>query len=132
MPINKKKAGIVHIPSGLTPYPEKHEITAADILARHFVTDVFFMPHTLYKTADFSIDDLPWELKSPTGDGKYTIQHALQAALKQSPNIVFDARRSSMNQRKIRHELQIKYSRIHKLKRLILITKAGQAIELIK
>ena len=78
------------------------------------------------------IDGLLWELKSPTGDGKYTIQHALQSALKQAENIVFDARRSKMDHRKIRHELQVRLTRIHKMKRLLLITKTGKAIELHK
>lgn len=120
----------IHIPANILPYPEKHEITAAGIIADYFSTDVYFKERGNYKSADFMIDSTDWELKSPMGNGKRTIQHALQAALKQSTCIVIDARRSKMHINKIQHELRWQYSKTRKIKRLLLITKTGKIIEL--
>ena len=36
---------------------------------------------------------MQWELKSPKGKGKNNIERQLQTGLKQSKNIIFDARR---------------------------------------
>jgi hypothetical protein len=37
------------------------------------------------KTPDIKMDGLLWEIKSPKGDSKYTLQRAFKEALKQSP-----------------------------------------------
>lgn len=128
----KKVVGTIHIPADILPYPEKYEIEAAGILAQHFKTQVRFLPRNDHKTADFQIGGIAWELKSPTGLGKYNIQHALRSALLQSPNIILDARRSKIRQNKIKQELQIQFIKTPKMKRLILITKAGELIEFSK
>lgn len=104
-------------------------MTAAAILAHHFGADVYFVVRNNHKTADFLIDNMPWELKSPTGRGRRNIQRTLQTALTQSSNIVFDARRSKLHQNKIKHELQFQFTKTHKIRRLVLITKAGLVIE---
>jgi hypothetical protein len=119
----------VIIPADIIPYPEKHEMTAAALLTSHFKTDIKFVVRSNHKTADFFITDTYWELKSPTGKGKRNIQRNLQAALTQSQNIIFDARRSKMNQNKIVHELQAQFLITRKIKRLILITKTGKIVE---
>lgn len=120
----------IHIPIEISPQPERHEITAARLLADHFEADVYFMVRTIHKTADFKIGNIYWELKSPTGSGKRTVQHALQSALKQSSNVVIDARRSKMHINKLKRELAWQSSRTKKLKRLILITKISDIVEL--
>jgi len=120
----------VRIPAGISPYPEKHEITAAGLLADYFRADVYFIVRSNHKTADFKVNGKYWELKSPTGNGKRTIQHALQSALEQSSNIIIDARRSKMHINKMRRELQWQLSQTKKIKRLLLIAKSGEVIEL--
>jgi hypothetical protein len=127
-----KKLGEVRIPATLLPHPEKYEISAAAILASYFKTDVHFVVPTAHKTADFLINNTFWELKSPTGSGKRNIQRTLQDALKQSENIIFDARRSKIHQNKITSELKFQFRETQKMKRLILISKAGIAIEMDK
>ena len=48
---------------------------------------------------------LLWELKSPIGNSKTTISNNLINAKQQSPNIIFDARRTKLADTKIEKEL---------------------------
>src|SRR4051812_45115254 len=84
----------VIIPTGIKPLPAHYELSAAALLADYFKADVEFVARSNQKTPDFLISGTLWELKSPTGDGKYNVQHQLKAAAKQSQNVIFDARRS--------------------------------------
>lgn len=113
----------VVIPVGLKPSPARYEITAAELLASHLKTDVEFILRSNYQTPDFRIDGVEWELKSPTGTGKNNIERQLQAALKQSHYIVFDARRSKIHILKIKAELNRQFQLTKSIKRLILIDK---------
>ena len=120
----------IYIPADLSPWPESHEITASKLLVKYFEMDVHFVSRTTHKTADFKIGNAYWELKSPTGNGKRTIQHALQSALKQSPNIIIDARRSKMHVSRFKRELVYQKTLTKKIKRLLFIDKYGKILEL--
>jgi len=122
----------VIIPVDLKPSPARYEITAAGLLANYFKTDVEFIFRSNYKTPDFLIGGVAWELKSPTGIGKNNVERQLQAGLKQSHNIVFDARRSKIHISKIRNELNRQFQLTKSMKRLVLIEKNGTVIELIR
>ena len=122
----------VVIPAGITPFPEQFEITAANLLSKFFKADVEFVKRSGHKTPDFRINHIYWELKSPTGSGRHNIQHQLQSASLQSPNIIFDSRRSRIHQSKINHELTHQFKIIKRAKRLILITKSGKIVEITK
>lgn len=120
------------IPVTLKHTIARYEISAAKLLAKHFKADVEFIMRTNYKTADFLINGEEWELKSPTGSGKYNVEHQIKDAVKQSCNVVFDARRSKIHMTKLRHEVQYQFERIKAAKRLILIDKTNQVVELSK
>jgi hypothetical protein len=120
----------VIIPIGLKPSPNRYEITAAELLASYFKTDVEFIPRSNYQTPDFKINNDDWELKSPTGTGKNNVERQLQSALKQSQNIVFDARRSKIHITTIRSELNRQFQLAKSIKRLILIDKNKNVVEL--
>jgi len=120
----------VILPVGLKPFPARYELSAAALLANHFKADVEFVPRSNQKTPDFIIDGVNWELKSPTGTGKNNIEHQLQTGLKQSKNIVFDARRSKIHIVKIRNELKRQFRLSKSIKRLILIEKAKNIVEI--
>jgi hypothetical protein len=125
-----KKYHVV-IPQGMNPMPEKFELSAAGILAGYFQTDVEFIPVSSAKTPDILIDNIRWEIKSPLGKGKNNIHHQFARAMKQSKNIIIDARRSKMDVRKVRSKLKIEARTAKTLRRLILITKEGK-VEVIK
>lgn len=111
------------IPADLRPSPAQHELSAATLLTNYFQADVEFILRANQKTPDFLINGLRWELKSPTGSGKNNIERQLQIGLKQSRNIVFDARRSKIHISKIRSELSRRFKLVKSIKRLILIEK---------
>jgi len=71
--------------------PKDHEMKAALIVANnHFRSDVVFLRPEIYKTPDLEINSARWELKSPLGQGKKTIENNMRAARRQSEN--FDNR----------------------------------------
>ena len=114
----------VIVPSDMKPCPEPHEISAAAILAEHFKTDVLFIRRIVNaKSADVLINGIIFEIRSPTGKGKRNIQHTLSDALKQSKNVVFDARRSKLHMKRITSELQRQHQMTASMQRLLLIRK---------
>lgn len=68
-------------------------MAAAIILAEHFGCNVKFLRPELDKTPDIEARGVRWEIKSPTGDSKKTIENNLRTARKQSKNIVIDLSR---------------------------------------
>lgn len=73
-------------------YPKPFEISAAQIIAEHFKSNATFIATGISKTPDIRIRNVLWEIKSPTGKGKRTIQHQFTRAKTQSKNIIFDTR----------------------------------------
>ena len=124
----KKKKRSIIIPQGGKVLPEPIEISAARILGKYFKNDVEFIPVTSSKTPDFVIDGVRWELKSPTGKGKYTIQHQFHRATKQSKNIIIDARRCKLHIARIRREVNYQVGLSRGIKRVILIEKSEKVV----
>lgn len=122
----------VIIPTELKPSPARYEVSAATLLANYFKADVEFVVRSNHKTPDFLINDVAWELKSPTGNGKRNIQRQLQTGMKQSRNIVFDARRSKIHIARIKHILNYQFHTTKSLERMLLIDKNKNVIELTK
>lgn len=111
--------------------PREHELSAALILAYHFKTDVIFIRPETKKTPDLEINGVKWEIKSPKGGAKKTIENNLRAARKQSFNIVLDLRRTKLHQSKA--EARVRFYLVSapgNIKRLILITKTHKIIDI--
>lgn len=81
------KYGIIFEP-GLKPRPEPHELLAAQIIAEFYHCKVLFLRRRINKAPDLKINNKTWELKSPKGNGKRTIDNILREASKQSQNII--------------------------------------------
>ena len=81
------------------------------------------------KTADLIMGGVEWEMKAPMGDSKYTIEHAFRAALKQSPNIIFDLRRSKMSQQKCIREIVKRFENSGIAQRLLIIPKSKKMLD---
>ena len=120
----------VIIPKELYPKPSNREMTAAYILIDFFNSDIKFVVRNDNKTPDFLIKGKYWELKSPTGNGKYNLQHALRNAAKQSENIIIDARFSKIHINKIKNELNYQFKHSKNIKRLLLIDKQKNMVEI--
>lgn len=113
--------------------PKDHEMKAALIVANnHFRADVVFLRPEIYKTPDLEANSVKWELKSPLGQGKKTIENNMRAARRQSEHIIIDFGRMKLHQTKalanIRYYIQ-KYPR--QFKHILVITKSGEVIEVL-
>lgn len=129
--MSNSKSYQVIISSDINPLPEHHEVSAAQIIASYLKSNAEFVIRNNYKSPDLKVGKDLWEIKSPTGIGKRNIERQLQLAMKQSNNIVLDARRSKIHIAKIRTRLQYQAQLTKGLKRLLLITKTGK-VEVIK
>jgi len=112
--------------------PKEHEMSAAIILAYHFKADVVFLRPERKRTPDIDVNGTKWEIKSPKGNSKRTIDNNLRTARKQSRNIVLDLRRAKLHQNKaivrIRYYLSVGP---HNIKSLKIITKTRKVIDIL-
>lgn len=92
----------VHIEDKKESEPRPHEMRATKTLAELFKSDIVFIRRTQSKTPDLYVlkTNICWELKSPIGNGKHTMQSNLREASKQSENIILDLTRSKMSDEK--------------------------------
>lgn len=125
----------VRIEKELDAVPTENEIQVVDILVKNKIPKehiLFLKPNRQKgsRTPDIIIDHtLKWEIKSVEKDGKYTLDHAERAGLKQSENLVFDLRKLSKPvAKKYEARLQKDYQRINKWTRLIIIDKKQKCL----
>ena len=123
-----KKRYEVIVKTSVEDAPEIHEMSAALILAYHFKTDVVFLRVQHGRTPDVDIDGIKWEIKSPLGDGKRTIDNNFSEARGQSKNIVIDLRRTKMHQAKASARIRYYLSTPHHFKQVLVITKSKKVV----
>lgn len=125
----RKKIGKLTL-NGVVPKP--HEMEAIDFLTE-LGYDIKLIPTSKIKgihSPDFMIDRQRWELKSPTGNGKYLIPNTIQRAVKQSGNVIIDLRKTKRNQERCIRELRKELKLSGSLKRVKVITKEHKLLEL--
>lgn len=123
----------VIVETGIIDRPQDHEIKAALIVANaYFKSNVTFLRQSTYSTPDIEVNGEKWEIKSPLGNGKKTIENNLRAARKQSKNIIVDFGRMKLHQTKaltnIRFYLK---SSPRQFRKVIVITKSKKIIEIL-
>lgn len=124
----------IHIEEDGKSRPRPHELIVAEVLAEHFKSDIVFLRRMASKTPDLYIlkTNIRWELKSPEGAGKHTIQTNLRNASKQSENIILDLHRSKLTKEqavsRTNEFIKNEHSRI---KRLKIVTRNNQVIDII-
>lgn len=124
----------IHIEENGKSKPRPHELRAAEILADYFDSEIVFLRRLSSKTPDLFVlkTNVRWELKSPEGSGKHTIQTNLRNASKQSENIIIDLSRTKITRAqaisRINDYIRNEHSKIRKLK---LITKNAQVIDIL-
>ena len=91
-----------------------------------------FVPRSNHKTPDLLINGVAWELKTPIGNGKRNLQHVISRAIKQSRYIIIDARFSKMHIAKIKSRICIEIDKNKQIKRLLLIDKHKNVVEMSK
>lgn len=118
----------VIVPMALSPKPTDREMAIAYVMAEFFQKDVYFVVRAGHRTADYFIDRRYWELKSPTGDGKRTIQHALQKAARQSENVIIDLYWLKMGYTRAINRIAYEAKFIPKIKRLVVVSRTGKVL----
>ena len=103
-------------------------------MANHFQSDLKFIRASVRRTPDILVISTreKWEIKSPIGDGKYTIQHNLYCAMGQSKNIILDLTRCKMHEAKALARIRA-YLREHKTipAKLKVIKRTREVIDII-
>ena len=123
-----KKTGKI-IPNGVSL--EKHEYDTVLFLTT-LGYDIELIPPSHIpniRTPDFKMNGLKWEMKSPKGRSRSTLEHAFQTAMKQSVNIVFDIRRIQMPNDKAVATLERLFSYSKSVKHLLVISKERKLLE---
>jgi hypothetical protein len=119
------------IPVGVIP--EKHELEVASLLAAKG-KDIEFLAPVYAKgvfTPDLQIDGRLWEIKSPCGNSKRTIENNFRKALKQSENIIFDLRRIELLEKVAISQIKKIFllHRGNKMRRITIITKDNKILD---
>ena len=97
--------------------------------------DVELIPPSRIKNLrmpDCIIIGVPWELKSPIGDGKYTIKNIIQSASHQSENIVIDLRRCKMQDEKAISDIRRFFDLSKRIRHIKVITKDEKMVDFFK
>ena len=129
----QQNSGKIIIPANHPNPPEPHEVDTAMILARHFQCVVeFIIPIDDYKrkSADILMQGIEWEIKSPYGASKSTIGNQFQFATKQSKNIILDTRRTKLDDENIRKKVLIEIKKRSSIKKVILVNKFENVVEI--
>ena len=121
----------VIVKTDLVDLPKEHELSAALILAHHFKTNVTFLRPEHARTPDIDVNSVKWEIKSPMGNGKRTIDNNFNEARRQSKNLVIDLRRIKMHQSKANARINFYLSTPHHFKRVLIITKSKKVVAIL-
>ena len=113
---------------------EKHEY-ATVLLLTEMGYDVELVPRSTREgehTPDIIIDNVKWEMKSPTGETRNTIKNNIQGALRQSVNVILDLRRVKRPMEKCLRDIEREFTHNTKLRRLLVITKSKKVLDFSK
>jgi len=127
----KDEAEVI-IPPNLENPPESHEIEAAWIIARHFNCVVKFLKPIIgykIKTADFVFMGELWELEQPSSNSRRRcVGKQLERASKQSHNIIFDARKTKLEDDFLISQLSVELVKRSSVRKLLFISKSSNVI----
>ena len=127
-----QKKYVVHFEDTGKSRPRSHEEEAAKLVANFFKSNIIFLRRRSSKTPDLYIlkTNVRWELKSPLGGGKHTVQNNLRGVDSQSENVILDLTRSKLSDAqgisRTKEFLKTERTRIKKLK---IILKSGDIID---
>lgn len=123
--------GKIVIPNGLKPWP--HEMRCARSLSAAGRNIEFVRPISgdRVRSADLVMGGVLWEVKSPETTTVKSLQRILRRACRQSPNIILDtARMTRLSDSAVERELRRLKPLIKSIRRLILVTKSGDVVDI--
>lgn len=125
------KSGKVIVPAGTSIWP--HEMRCARTLAAAGHNIEFLTPieGPKIKTADLIMDNIRWEIKSPESSNLKSLQRVLRRAGLQSPNVIIDTTRATkLSDSAILRELKRLFPMTKSVRRLVVVTKNGDVIDI--
>ena len=123
----KKKGKI--IPNGVSL--EKHE-NETIVFFTELGFDIELIPPSnspKAKTPDFMMGGVAWEMKSPQGKSKSSLEHLFKKATKQSENIIIDLTHSRMKEKVALKEVERCFNQTGSCRKLKVITKNHKLLE---
>ena len=110
--------------------PEKHELSTARYFAELGYDVEFIPPNNTPKmrSPDIVMDGVAWEIKSPIGKSRRTIENNFRNANRQSDNIIFDLRRIHLPEAVCMAQLEREFSISRHVKRVIVIKKSNEMV----
>ena len=103
-----------------------HEYKTVSILLENGY-DVELIPPSQIKglrMPDIMMCGAPWEIKSPEGDGRNTVQNTMQNAAGQARNIIIDLRRCKMSEETAIKKFEEEFLKSKHVKKLKIIKKS--------
>ena len=122
-----QRKGKIIIPAECKPWP--HELRAANILAKAGHT-VEFIPEHITRRADIYLDGIEYEIKSPETEKNSSLEQTIRTALRQCSNIIIDSSRMKMHDARAKIFLTKKCREQKQIKKMFLITKHGEIIDI--
>lgn len=113
--------------------PRPHEKEISRFIADYFESDIVFLRRLSSKTPDLYVlkTNVCWELKSPQGGGKRTIQNNLRATRRQSENVILDLTRAKItNEKGISRAKEFVKNEHSGIKHLKIITKKLKVVDI--
>jgi len=113
--MSKKSFGVI-IPKEYKIKPA--ELDAAWILANYYKADVRVLTPSdgfMQKTADFIINNILYELKSPITSNIRSIENLVRLATKQSNNVILDLRKTKLTEKRM---IELCNDRLREIKKL--------------
>lgn len=127
----KKKGGKI-IPNGVSL--EKHELDTL-LVFTELGCNVELVPVSLTpctKSPDVIIGGKTWEMKSPIGHSKSTLEHCFKKAARQSENIIIDLRRTKLKQQNAISQLEYQFYHSKRIKCMKIVTKKAKILDFTK
>ena len=84
------------------------------------------IPH--HNSPDIEMCGRKWEIKSPKGSGKYTMEHVIQYASRQASHIIIDLRQCKMSESKALIKIQRESSLRQVIKTVLVINKSQELL----
>jgi len=91
---------------------------------------VFIKPSSIPNThtPDIIMEGVEWEMKTPTGNGRRTIDKCFRIAVKQSKYIIIDLRKIQLSDKQCLAQIEKEFITRKYLKRIYVITKKEELV----
>ena len=113
---------------------EAHEFATVKLFLENGF-DIELIPPSQIKglrMPDIMLQGIPWEMKAPEGNGKYTLKNIVQSASHQSENIIIDLRRCKLDEVQSLKAITHYFQMSKRIRRIKIVTNAEKILDFCK